>query len=102
MGKEKFDSKAMIGVFFDIWRKRKHVCFETGEPLGKEPLTTYFHHVLPKKLYPEYALAEWNIILVSATTHHQWDKDQDRCPKIKKLYLELLEKHRSFVSIKTK
>jgi hypothetical protein len=90
-------NKKMIGIFMDIWRQRKHVCYETGESLGKEPLTIYFHHVLPKHKYPEYMLAPWNIVLVSVETHDQVERDIDKCPKIKKLFLELLEKHRNFV-----
>ena len=82
----------------DIWHTRKHVCYETGEYLGREPLTIYFSHVLPKEKYPQYKLCSWNIVLSSATNHDQWGKDMEKCPKTYKLYLELLEKHHNFVS----
>lgn len=79
-----------------IWSMRKHECYETGKWLGNEPLTVFFHHVLPKEQFPEYRHASWNILLISHETHDQVHMDMDRTPKIKKRYLELLEKHNTF------
>lgn len=69
MKKEKIDSKAMIGLFFDIWRKRRHNCQNCGRYLGKEPSTVFFDHLLEKSTYPEISLEEDNIFLVCMECH---------------------------------
>jgi len=87
---------AMLDMFKEIWDERLHSCYETGEGLGEEPKTIYFHHVLPKLKYPQYAISKWNIVLLSWLAHDQCEIDLDRSPKVKALYLDLLEKHHNF------
>ena len=72
-------------MYAEIWDERPHVCFETGESLGSEPLTLYFHHVLEKGIrrFKKYRHCKWNIVLISWQTHDQVGIDIDRCPKIK-------------------
>ena len=70
----------------------------TGKYLGEEPMRTYFHHLLPKEKnkYPEHRYHEWNIVIVSPFIHEQIERGVNIPPTIQKLYLEALEKHRSF------
>lgn len=55
--------------FLQIWRKRPHVSEVSGDYLGKEPLSVFFHHILPKEKYPEARLDEDNIILLTLDEH---------------------------------
>ena len=55
--------------FLQIWRKRPHVSEVSGDYLGKEPLSVFFHHILPKEKYPEAKLDEDNIILLTLDEH---------------------------------
>lgn len=66
-----------------IWNRRDHVCYECNKWLGIEPLTVFFHHVLPKKKYPQYRYATENIVLVCFTCHGQAEMNIDKTPKIK-------------------
>jgi len=59
----------MREFFLSIWKKRAHYSEITGQYLGKEPMSTYFHHILPKEKYPEACLDEENIIILSLDEH---------------------------------
>jgi hypothetical protein len=64
------DVKLKQEIFFKgIWNKRKHVSELSGEYLGKEPKTIFFHHLLPKSKYPQAEFDEENIILVTVIEH---------------------------------
>lgn len=67
----------------------------TQRYLGSEPLTTFFHHILPKNRFPEYRWCEWNIAVLDPTVHAQVEVDMDRVPEVRKLYEELLRRHES-------
>jgi len=56
-------------LFLQIWEKRPHKSEVSGEYLGKEPLTIFFHHILPKEKYPEACFDEENIILLTLDEH---------------------------------
>lgn len=88
-------TKEQMFFFEDIWNKLpsyKRLCYETNAWLGKEPLSTMFHHVLPKELYPQFRLSRWNIILVLPSVHNEYENYPENCPKIYALYLSFLEK----------
>ena len=51
--REEKDNSKMTSFFFLIWQQRPHKSEISGESLGKEPLTIYFHHILPKNKYPQ-------------------------------------------------
>ena len=55
--------------FLEIWRKRLPFSEVSGTYLGKAPLSTFFHHILEKEKYPEYAFDEENVILVTLDEH---------------------------------
>lgn len=74
----------MQNLFIDIWKKRSHKSEISGEYLGKEPLSTYFHHILPKSKYPEACLDEENIILLTFLEHEQVEIDMYRYEEVNK------------------
>src|SRR5690606_8602994 len=75
--------------YLNIWNKRKHVCYETGKYLGKEPLSVFFHHLLPKEKYTEFRWEEKNLVLLSWEAHNHVETNIDKCPKTKLLYEEV-------------
>lgn len=96
-GKE--EGKKDREMYAEIWKEKEHICYESGDKLGGEALTIYFHHVLPKEdnKFPQYRHMKWNIILLSPRIHNMIETfGMSRTPKVHKLYLELLEKHYNF------
>lgn len=89
----KEDTKKLHEFFLEIWNKLppyRRVCYETGQQLRSPPLSTYFHHVLAKKEYPEYRLCEWNIVLLHPDVHDQAEKNIDKTPNVKAYREQLL------------
>lgn len=68
-------NQQMREFFLDIWNKRKHVSEVSGTYLGKEPLTVFFHHILPKEKYPQAKYDEENIILLTLDEHTNVESD---------------------------
>ena len=68
-------SHQMREMFLDIWKKKPHKSEISGTYLGKEPMSTYFHHILPKEKYPEACLDEENIILLTLEEHSNVEND---------------------------
>lgn len=89
VGKSTKRTLEMRNFFLDIWKKRKHYSEISGEYLGKEPLSTYFHHILPKSKYPEACFDEENIILLTLNEHESVENDIYKYEKvnIKRQYL---------------
>ena len=77
-------SHQMREMFLDIWKKRAHYSEITGQYLGKEPMSTYFHHILAKEKYPEACLDEENIILLTLEEHNNVENDMYRYEEINK------------------
>ena len=71
-------------MFLNIWKKRAHYSEITGQYLGKEPMSTYFHHILAKEKYPEACLDEENIILLTLEEHSNVENDMYRYEEINK------------------
>lgn len=61
--------------FLQIWTKRKHYSEVSGTFLGSEPLTIFFHHILPKEKFPQAKLDEDNIILLTFDEHNNVEND---------------------------
>jgi hypothetical protein len=72
----------MREFFLHIWKKRAHYSEITGQYLGKEPMSTYFHHILPKEKYPEACLDEENIILLTLEEHSNVENDMYRYEEV--------------------
>lgn len=68
--------------FLQIWKKRAHKSEVSGTFLGNEPLSIFFHHILPKEKYPEAWLDEDNIILLTWEEHDNVERDMYKYPEI--------------------
>lgn len=79
-------------MFNKIWRERAHVCDVSFVPLGMEPKSYYFHHILEKRSYEKYALCKWNIIILSWEIHNSYESNADNQPVLKELKQSLLYK----------
>ena len=97
--KDNKDRAEQTICFMKIWdplRPEQRVCYETGVRLYPDdnsyPLNSYFHHVLPKERFPQFRFSPWNIILVSVSTHNQYETYPQACPKIYALYLHYMSK----------
>lgn len=55
--------------FIQIWNKRPHICEHCGQPLGKEPRSYMFDHILEKHTHRELEYEEENIWLVCLECH---------------------------------
>ena len=58
-----------------------------------EPLHIYFHHILPKEKYPQAALDEENIILLTWEEHDQVESDMYRYEEVNKRREQLKQKY---------
>ena len=83
----------MREFFLQVWRKRSHHSEVSGRWLGKEPLTVFFHHILPKEKYPDASLDEQNIILLTLEEHEQVEMDMYRYEEINNIRKLLLVKY---------
>jgi hypothetical protein len=72
----------MREMFLDIWKKKPHKSEVSGTYLGSEPMSTYFHHILPKEKYPEACLDEENIILLTLEEHSNVENDMYRYEEV--------------------
>ena len=79
--------------FLQIWKKRQHLSEVSGLPLVGEALSVYFHHILPKEKYPQAALDEENIILLTLNEHDQVEKDIYRYEEVNKRREQLKKKY---------
>ena len=87
------DALKMRNFFMDIWSKRTHKSEVSGEYLGKEPLTVFFHHILSKEKYPQAAFDEENIILLTLQEHDQVEMDMYRYEEVNDRREKLLIKY---------
>ncbi len=86
-------NQIMLSVFMDIWHKRRHYSEISGRWLGKEPLTIFFHHILPKSKYPDAAFDEENIILLTGDEHTKVENDPTFYPEINDRREKLKQKY---------
>jgi len=95
---DKFEStireiSEMRDFFLQLWKKRAHYSEITGQYLGKEPMSTYFHHILSKEKYPQACFDEENIILLTLEEHSNVEADMYRYEEINKRRNYLLTKY---------
>ena len=81
----------MQEFFLQIWRKRLHYSQVSMDYLGKEPLSVFFHHILPKEKYPQAMYDEENIILLTLEEHDNVERDIYKYPEVNRRR-ELLKK----------
>jgi hypothetical protein len=80
-------------MFMNIWKKKRHYSEVSNTYLGSEPMSTYFHHILPKEKYPEACLDEENIILLTLEEHSNVENDMYRYEEVNKRRNYLLTKY---------
>ena len=88
--KEKEDTERMWNLFLEIWEERGPYSEVSGERIFGEPLSIYFHHILPKSKFPEQAYNKENIILLSWIEHDNVEVDPYRYEEINKRREKLL------------
>lgn len=91
--KRREDTDEMRKFFLTIWSKRLHYSEVSGEWLGKEPLSIYFHHILPKIKYPDAKFDEDNVILLTFDEHQNVENDKFRYVEINNRRDRLEEKY---------
>ena len=71
-------------IFLQIWKKKHHYSEESGEYLGSEPLSIFFHHILPKEKYPQARFDEENIILLTLDEHSNVENNMYKYEEVNK------------------
>jgi hypothetical protein len=87
------DISEMQEFFLQIWRKKLHYSEVSMDYLGKEPLSVFFHHILPKEKYPQAAFDEENIILLTLDEHTNVESDMYRYEEVNKRRDKLKQKY---------
>jgi len=87
------EKSSMREMFLKIWKQRLHKSEISGERLGTEPLSIFFHHILPKEKYKQAALDEENIILMTLEEHSNVENDIYRYEEVNKRREYLKEKY---------
>jgi len=82
--KKEINSEQMHLFFIECWKKRPHYSEISGKFLGNEPMSTYFHHILPKNKYPQIALDEENIVFLTLDEHTNVESDMYKYEEINK------------------
>jgi hypothetical protein len=83
----------MQEFFLDIWKKRSHNSEVSGVYLGSEPMSTYFHHILPKEKHPNAKYDEQNIILLTLDEHTNVESDMYKYEEVNIRREQLKEKY---------
>lgn len=89
---QKTKIETMRNFFLEIWKERKHYSEVSGDYLGSEPLSTFFHHILPKEKYPAEAYDKSNIILLTLDEHTNVEADMYKYEEVNRRRIELLNK----------
>lgn len=79
-------------MFKEIWQERPHRCTITNNPLSIDGRTYYFHHILEKRAFEQYALCKWNIMILSYEKHNSYESNPNNQPLIHKYRADLLMK----------
>lgn len=90
LDKSEEKTNEMRDFFLYLWKKLPHYSMVSGKWLGKEPLTVFFHHILPKEKYPQAMFDEENIVLLTLEEHNQVEMDGYRFEEVnnKRNYLK--------------
>ena len=87
---QKTKIETMRNLFLEIWKERKHYSEVSGDYLGSEALSTFFHHILPKSKYPGVAYDKSNIILLTLDEHTNVEADMYKYEEVNKRRINLL------------
>lgn len=83
----------MKDLFLHIWKTRPRKSEVSGDYLVGAVSTAYFHHILPKSKYPQAALDEENIILLTWQEHDQVEMDPTRYEEVNRRREKLKQKY---------
>jgi hypothetical protein len=89
---QKTKIETMRNLFLEIWKERKHYSEVSGDYLGSEALSTFFHHILPKSKYPELQYDKSNIILLTLPEHESVENDMYRFEEVNRRRIAILNK----------
>ena len=89
---QKTKIETMRNLFLEIWKERKHYSEVSGDYLGSEALSTFFHHILPKNKYPELQYDKSNIILLTLPEHESVENDMYRFEEVNRRRIAILNK----------
>lgn len=89
---QKTKVETMRNLFLEIWKERKHYSEVSGDYLGSEALSTFFHHILPKSKYPELQYDKSNIILLTLPEHESVENDMYRFEEVNRRRIAILNK----------
>jgi hypothetical protein len=90
---QKTKIETMRNFFLEIWKERKHYSEVSENYLGKEPLSTFFHHILPKSKYPDLEYDKSNIILLTLDEHTDVESDMYKYEEVNERRKYLLAKY---------
>lgn len=69
--------------YAEIWLASPHICqCNCKAKLGKEPLTTFFHHLLFKAQYPELRHVPENIMILHPDCHNAYHSNPLNRPEV--------------------
>ncbi len=88
------ETSKMVKFFMSIWWKKQPVSEVSGTFLGNEPLSIFFHHILPKEKYPEAEYDEENIIMLTFEEHQDIEADMYKYEEINKRRQQLKIKYK--------
>lgn len=84
------ENKELVELYMRIWSKRPNYSEISGEWLGREPLSIFFHHIIPKRENKEAIFDEENVILLTFQEHQNVENNKFRYEEInnRRNYLE--------------
>ena len=82
----RYDTKEFLSS--SVWRKKRerilkrdnYEC-QLSKRYGKHIPAEIVHHIFPRDEYPQYALADWNLIALSITQHRKLHTDNNGLTK---------------------
>ena len=89
---------SMKGFFQKMWDTRPHYSEVSGVWLsgycfGKEFISIFQHHILPKEIYLEASFDPENIIFLTPKEHYQVEKNDKCFEEVNNRRIKLLEKY---------
>ena len=71
-------------IFYkEIWDNSEHKCqCGCNQRLGKEPLTSFFHHLLEKAKYPQFRHEHSNIMILHPDCHNAYHSMSSNRPEV--------------------
>jgi len=83
----------MKAFFLSQWIQRPHRSEISGIYLGNEPLTIFFHHLIPKNNFPKAMYDPDNIFILSGDEHASVEANKYKYEAINKRREMVLEKY---------